>query len=87
MTNVLKYMNNDAWFVTDRDTALSVIFPASASVCTHTLVCLWLLNVIPEIVQDAIIKDEKIEKEGKDKTGADKAARDNKDKKEGKGLL
>jgi len=41
--------------------------------------------------QDAISKDEKTEKDAKEKAGADKdkpdkAARDNKDKKEGKGF-
>jgi len=42
------------------------------------------------MLQDAIGKDEKVEKDAKEKTGVekdklDKAARDNKDKKEGKG--
>ena len=43
------------------------------------------------MLQEAISKDEKTEKDAKEKTGADKdkpdkAARDNKDKKEGKGF-
>jgi len=49
---------------------------------------LQTVNAVVEMLQDAIGKDEKVEKDAKEKTGADKdkAARDNKDKKEGKGF-
>lgn len=49
------------------------------------------MSIVAEMLQEAISKDEKTEKDAKEKTGADKdkpdkAARDNKDKKEGKGF-
>jgi len=43
-----------------------------------------LLNLIAELLQDALGKDDKMEK---DKAAGDKAAKDVKDKKEAKGLL